>query len=568
MTPLEAGISLATDPATSANSLPNPVATRLVRLLALNGVALYAGVVALLHWLRAVPIHYTFMAGTLGFVLLFLALGMLVSGRWLGFFGKAQRRASPDWLPILLIWPTGFSILGCLALGLADPQARQQLTSALALPLALAAAAVPPLLLGRTPAWTAPIKLWQKLCEGFYALATVVAALVLFVAVYQALLNDPAPDDTATSVQPGFVCKSGATSATPEDELSDEDKCHSAPTKPAAATAAVVAAVAPINQIYILWSTVLLLAGGVILLVGRAFAARAARGATNETGAMAGSGASMLTRLAGLAEAEVMAQAGTLFGANGAPAGAALTAVIGKFMQPAGAGVATSPSALAAQLEQGAKHAASAEINRLSAQIAATSLPPAPVSVPTAGIAAAVAPAADPIPVPGSAPPAQLAMVAETATAAMAVPPAEPVASADPAPVAAAPVPATETAPAEAPVAAPSPAVDETKQLRENLAGMQDKMSKQEQTAGQLQDSLNGMSDKLAKQEDANKQLQANVSGLQGQLENQAKMLTQLAEEAQHSADENRRTMDSLTRLMQGTKAELDRLSKSQTAAS
>jgi len=144
MTQLETGIPSSTAMADSEPSLSKPLTARLIRMMAPKAVALYAGGMALVHWLHEVPVRITFMAGALGFVLLFLVFGMIVNGRLLGFFSLAQRRVSPDWLPILLILPIGISIFGCFALGLVDPQVQHQLTSGLALPLLMPIIAVLP----------------------------------------------------------------------------------------------------------------------------------------------------------------------------------------------------------------------------------------------------------------------------------------------------------------------------------------------------------------------------------------------------------------------------------------
>lgn len=68
----------------------------------------------------------------------------------------------------------------------------------------------------------------------------------------------------------------------------------------------------------------------------------------------------------------------------------------------------------------------------------------------------------------------------------------------------------------------------------------------------------------LTKQQDTAKQLQSSVGALQDKLDKQAQAMAQVMAESQRAAEESRRTIDSLTRLMQGMKADLERLSRNQ----
>lgn len=282
MSQLETGIPSAATRAGFAPPLSQSLPTRLIQKLAPKVWALHAGGIILVHWLYQVPVLYTFIAGTFGLVLLFLVLGMIVNRSLLGFFTLAPRRISPDWLPILLILPSGISLFGCYALGLVDPQMQQQLSSGLAsLQLMLIIAILLPLLLGRITAWPVADQLWQNMCEGLYVLTTFIAAIILFWLIGIALSNTAMSNNSSTktgldSTTPtiGFVCNPNTLPSNSNDEDEEDNKCTSTVTKHGAAklgTTASTASIAapPIKQVYLLVGSGLLLFGGIILIVGR-----------------------------------------------------------------------------------------------------------------------------------------------------------------------------------------------------------------------------------------------------------------------------------------------------------
>jgi hypothetical protein len=168
------------------------VSDRLRRLLAINAAMLHTGGVLLLHRLREVPAHLSWMAGVAGIVLLFWVVSVLTTGRLSGFFGRGMVRFWVDWLPVLLIWPIGLSLWACLTLGLGSMESNQHLAHGIALPVMMTAAGMLPLLLGLLPAWPGPSKPWFRLLDLVYVLTTLVAALMLFLAVNRALLASSA----------------------------------------------------------------------------------------------------------------------------------------------------------------------------------------------------------------------------------------------------------------------------------------------------------------------------------------------------------------------------------------
>lgn len=92
---------------------------------------------------------------------------------------------------------------------------------------------------------------------------------------------------------------------------------------------------------------------------------------------------------------------------------------------------------------------------------------------------------------------------------------------------------------------------------------MQSRLDQHEQAATDLQNSLSDVGARLASHEAAANQLQSNVGAMQDKMEQHAQMLNQMAQHMQDSAAEARKTSDSMTRMMLGMKAEMDRMSKS-----
>jgi len=504
----------------SATATRSPMAAWLMRILAINAVALYAWLVSMVHWLRQVPIHYTWMAGVLGFMLMFLAAGVLSSGKPLGFFYNREQRLCPDWLPLMLVWPIGLSIWGCLMLGLATIQTKQQLANGLALPFMQVAAVLPPLLLSRLPAWPQPRLRWHRQCDLLYVLTTLISAGLLFVAVYQALLDDPSvatptvasttastpapaavtapalstasasvgePAPVAVTPYHGFACDPNAHSATGEGDTPD-NQCEPSATHQAEIPVALGTLMGdrPIDQFFSLWGAVLLLAGGMLLVLARLIGVRRMSG-------LPAAEASLLSQVTGSGKAAMLSSAGSLLRSSGVPGADVLAAMVGKTMQAGASDHAALPAALTA-----------AESARTLAEPALAVVPAAATVTPVTA-------------------PAELAAAQVSTTSEL-------------------------TAPATA-----TPA--DSKPAQEDVKAVQDGLSQQQQATSQLQDSVKGMNEQLAKQQDAAKQLQ-------DKLEQQNQMLTQLATEAQQSAEETRRTNDSLTRLMKGMKADLERLSK------
>ncbi|OYQ36208.1 hypothetical protein CHU95_05305 [Niveispirillum lacus] len=514
-----------TSPAPGAR---NMIVVLLVRLAAVHVVSIYACVFTVIHWLRDVPIHDSWAIGVIGFLLLFLAIGVMITGRALGFFSTAQHRFSVDWLPLLLIWPLGLSIWACIALGLSSAQTRQEMANGIALPLMILAATVPPLLLGRIPSWPQPRKSWHKLLDGHYALASLAAAVTVFLAVQSALTlqpvsGNPAPTmvvskpaasaNSQAAAQPGFVCDPAkAGQPDPEDE-EGENQCPpprtNAPSAagvapqtipvPPAATASVQR---PIDQHASSWGAIWMLISGALLGGGRLLAAKRAGGAGSADLSAALStlqvpeqGKQLAGQLLSAAQTEVKAQAGSWLRNSGLPNADLLATIMGKFLgtgsspPPAGDAAATPPSLLAV----------------------ASAAPPAPDPTTAGPVSVAAGPA--------SAPPSLSQPVA---------PP--------PAPLAAPPPPP--------PPPAPPPADDGvSKALQERVKGMDSALAKQQDTAAKLQSSVGALQDKLDKQSEA---------------------MAQVMAESQRAAEESRRTIDSLTRLVQSMKADLDRLSRNQ----
>ncbi len=500
----------------------------LVRLAAVHVVSIYACVFSVIHWLRDVPIHDSWAIGVVGFVLLFLAIGVMITGRTLGFFGTPQHRFSVDWLPLLMVWPLGLSIWACFALGLSSVQAKQQIINGMALPLMLLAATLPPLILGRLPPWPEPRKGWHKLLDGHYAIATMAAAVTLFLAMQSALQRDPPVGDSpspvvaadpantvssrpvsGTASRPGFVCdQTKATQADPDDEEGD-NQCPpprvatpAVSTTPPAATsssAASPAAFRPIDQNASAWGGIWMLISGAVLGLARFVLAKRGGGAMVGTVPGLGplhlpeGGKELAGQLMSAAQTQVAAQAGSWLRNSGIPNADLLATVMGKVLRPASAAQPIDSPPVVPD--------------------AVTAPPPPAVAAPLPPVLAdPVVPVAPPAPVPASAP----------------------VASSPP------PVAAT-TAPAPPPTAPPDNA--EANALR-----------------GRVKD----MDSALAKQQDAAKQLQSSVGALQDKLEKQSQAMAQVMAESQRNAEESRRTIDSLTRLMQGMKADLERLARNQ----
>lgn len=376
-----------------APSLSKPLATRLIRLLAANTVALYAGAMSLLHWFHEVPVYYTFMAGTLGFVLLFLALGAFFSGKWLGFFTSTAQRTCPDWLPILLIWSIGFSIFGCFALGLADAQVQQQLSNGLALPLMFIVAALLPLLLGRVAPWITTDKLWKKLCEAWYVLTTIIAAIILFWMINTALVNHSSVKAASASAMPalGFICNPNAPPPHSGDESDEDNTCAPTHTKPAEANADVAAP--PLNQVYPLAGCGLLLFGGVILLLGRGLSGRDSSG--------------LASAAAKMAEAALLEKFGSSLGSAHVAGETALSGMLEKAAQTAGGNFAAEAAALTSAV------AVVTPEPRIEVAPAAPAAPAAAVAPPEPPISAAPAPA---LAAPATAPAAPAAATPATAS--------------------------------------------------------------------------------------------------------------------------------------------------------
>lgn len=511
----------------------------LIRLAAVHVVSIYACVFTVIHWLRDVPIHDSWTIGVIGFVLLFLAFGVMVTGRSLGFFSTPQHQFSVDWLPLLLVWPLGLSIWACFALGLTSVQAKQQMTNGIALPLMVLAATVPPLLLGRIPSWPEPRKGWHKLLDGHYAIATIAAAVTLFLAMQSALEQDPPvgnpPSQTAavapaagpvsgTAQQPGFVCdRTKAAQADPEDEEGANQCPPPRAASPPPATAAsptansspvaAAASVKPIDQYVSSWGGIWMLISGVLLGAARFMAAK--RGGAAMAGAIPGlaplhlpeQGKELAGQLISAAQTQVAAQAGSWLRNSGLPNADMLATVMGKILGPGSS----------------AQPAVSAPLVGLpETSAAATSPPPTLAASPLPPVQAVPPP---PAPVPVSVP----------------EPPPPPPLPQKPPAVTASPSPASPSAPA------PAPDNAEAAALRERVKDMDSALTKQQDTATQLQSTMGAMQDKLEKQSQA---------------------MAQVMAESQRAAEESRRTIDSLTRLMQGMKADLDRLSRNQAEGS
>jgi len=283
-------------------------------------------------------------------------------------------------------------------------------------------------------AWATVEKPWQKLCEGLYIFTTLIAAIILFWVINTALSNTAVSNNHSgkTSVPStvpaiGFICNPNAPSPDSNDQDEEDNKCSPAVTKHAAAT--VSTAAPPIKQFYPLLGSGLLLFGGVILLFGRGISMRG-------TASMASAAADFATAIIPAAELVI----GQLAGLEGAPA-------------------PTLPAAPKAAQNQ--EHAQTSAVA------------PTPVSEIVANTSASTHPhAADAVlattPVPRAE--ATPAMIIATT--------AEPVVSAKPSSTL---VTATE------PILPPSPDNAETKQLRESLLALQDRMSKHEQIVSQLQ---------------------------------------------------------------------------------
>lgn len=509
----------------------------LIRLAAVHVVSIYACVFTVIHWLRDVPIHDSWTIGVIGFVLLFLAFGVMITGRALGFFSTPQHQFSVDWLPLLLVWPLGLSIWACFALGLSSVQAKQQMTNGIALPLMVLAATVPPLLLGRIPSWPEPRRGWHKLLDGHYAIATVAAAVTLFLAMQSALEQDPpvgnAPSQTVAAApadapaagpasgkapQSGFVCdRTKAAQADPDDEEGENQCPPPRGTSPPPATAAsptltsgpvvASASVKPIDQNASSWGGIWMLISGMVLGVARFVAAK--RGGVAIPGAvpvlaplhLPEQGKELAGQLISAAQTQVAAQAGSWLRNSGIPNADLLATVMGKILGPGSS----------------AQPAVSAPTGVLPEMPAAATSPP-----PT--LAAPPLPPVQPAPVP---------------------PVAMPVSAPEPPP----PPPVAMASPSPASPSAPAPAADNAE-------------------AAALRERVKDMDSALMKQQDTATQLQSTVGGLQDKLEKQTQAMAQMMAESQRAAEESRRTIDSLTRLMQGMKADLDRLSRNQVEGS
>lgn len=481
----------------------------LIRLAVVHLMALYAFILTALHWLRDVPIHQTWAFAALGFVLLFLAIGVMVTGRPLGYFSTPAHRFSVDWLPLLLIWPLGLSIWTCLALGLAGLNAKQQVADGLALPLMLLAATLPPLFLGRMPPWPGQRRFWHLVMDGHYALASLAAALTLAFAMHAALikappLGNPLPQAVSPQTVPmaavakpvGFVCDPSKVRLV-GDEDDEDNKCP--PARRGAATAkpsgpgpgggtVMVPPIRPIDQNFSPLAGLWMLLSGGLLAGARAIAAR--RQARGGAAALSTEDLGLGSQLGMTVRSQAVAQAGSWLRSSGIPNADLLADMVGKITQP-------SPAS-----------------------------PPVPDPVAPAATVPSPAP-----PDPNPAPPPPPAPEPPVSTTPVPPPPAAP----EPPPASAAP---------QTPPAGPDPAT---------IA---------------LQGSVEGLTSALTQQQAATGQLQANLGTLQDKLEKQAGMISQMATQSQQSAEESRRTIDGLTRLMQGLKADLDRLARSQTAGS
>ncbi|SNS81428.1 MULTISPECIES: hypothetical protein [unclassified Azospirillum] len=483
----------------------NVLIVLLIRLAAVHVMALYAGIFTVIHWLRDVPLVESWIIGAIGFAMLFLAFGVMLTGRATGFFSTPHHRFSVDWLPLLLIWPLGLSLWSCFGLGLASMQARQHMANGVAMPLMLLAATVPPLLLGRIAPWPEQRRTWQKLLDAHYALATMAAAAALFLAIHTAVQQDsamgnegggPASTASTTAATPGFVCDRTKIIKSDNEEEAADNQCP--PVQQPAPLQVVApgdASKRPIDRHASSWGMIWLLLAGAVLGVTRFIAARAATAhpATDDADAdsalpagATAQGADMAGRLMAMVRTQALSQAAALLrgSAGTAPNGDLLTDMVGKIVsRPASA----SPAALAPLLAN--------TVAAVAAAPSASATPPAPE-----------------VPVPAS----------------VAPPPAAP-------------------APEPVPVAPPPPDDHVAAALQEQVAGMNSALNKQQDTAAQLQSS---------------------VVSLQDKLEQQAQAMNQVMTESQRAAEESRRTIDSLTRLMQGMKADLERLSRSQSEAS
>ncbi|MFM2041479.1 MAG: hypothetical protein RLY86_55 [Pseudomonadota bacterium] len=583
------------------------IATLLIRLGAAHVAALYAGVFTVVHWLREVPIAESWLVITAGIAVLFLAVGVLLTGRPLGFFSTPTQRFSVDWLPLLAVWPMGLGIWACFALGLDSVATRQELANGMAVPLMILAAVIPPLFLGRSPAWPAQRALWMRILDGHYALATLVAAGSLFLAISAGLSTPPAggaaaPPAVATTPAtpaPAFACNPSRVVQTGDAEEDADNRCPApaaGPSSSAAAPAdaltgaALAAALRPIDQNLSVWAGVWMVLSGLLLCAlrqvqgrGRADAASSAVAGAGAAPAGAAAAAEALSPLAGeakeiagelvsIARSQVGAQATTWLRGSNLPNADLLADVVGKVLQPTSAAAATPASAPGAP----------------TTAPAAPSIAPVAASDPIAGLAAAglgmlagAAPPVPPAPAAAVLPSAILPNAALPATA----PPPGPVAEPASAPTAPAPAPAPVAAAAPVPdtpapavartfvaavPAAPAPppappAPDPTLQ-----AALQTAQAAAEAAAARadaLQQQVGQMGGALSQQQAAAAQLQSTVGTLQDKLDIQSQMMGQMAAESQQAAEESRRTIDSLTRLMQGMKGDLERLSHSQTAA-
>ena len=186
----------------------------LLKLVGVNSTVLYGGGIVLLHHVHEVPAQLSWIVGIGGFVLLLWTIGILVTGRGLGFFSRRNGRFRIDWLPVLLIVPIGLSLWACLALGLASMTPYSSLAGGATLPLMLTAAVLITLLLWRLPPWPAPSKKRFLLLDLTYALTTFIAAAMLFSSVHRAL--QPAPDP--------YSAKNFHHVPGPNDALADEDE--------------------------------------------------------------------------------------------------------------------------------------------------------------------------------------------------------------------------------------------------------------------------------------------------------------------------------------------------------
>lgn len=523
----------------------------LVRLAAVHVVSIYACIFTVIHWLHDVPIKDSWIIGVVGFVMLFLATGVMINGRLLGFFSTQSRRFSVDWLPLLLIWPMGLSIWACFGLGLASIQARQELANGVALPLVILAATVPPLLLGRLPAWPLPGKPWQRVLDGHYALASFAAALTLFLAM-QSALGQPSPAPTSTTATnaaakpaaTGFACNPNRTVTTGDPEVDEDNKCPATPpptsttaTTAAASTATTIQAAArPIDQNLSAWGGTWMVISGLLLGLARLLTtkrggaavptgevAAAVTGAETALAGLAGPGRELAGELMSAAQTQIAAQATSWLSSSGIPGADLISGMMGKVLKGA------PPTAPAA----GGQATAASPLASLEAAI------PTP-----AGLAATV--------------PGAVAAPAATTLAAVPAPAASASPFADAAPAAIAPAPSSPPVPPPPPATTPAPAATASAPAPPPPAA-------DNPEAAALRAQVKDMNAALAKQQDAASQLQSNVATLQDKLDKQTQMVNQVMAEGQRAADESRRTIDSLTRLMQGMKADLERLSRNQT---